>query len=212
MTTRSRLRGMPPGRAGQPWLRHRLAMAERAAELLERKLRILRTEQERLVLLEQRTLEAWSRENRQAQVWAGRTLLLGGDRAIRLALPQQAAAVTLTFATSMGLHYPDDARCTLPAPTYEASSMSNAALSLAIESHGRALEAALRHAAARSALRIVEAEQRATRLRLRGLEDRWIPRLQEAVHELALVLEEGDHADAVRLRWSNDQLANGVVP
>lgn len=209
MTTR--LRGIPPGRAGQPWLRHRLAMAERAAELLERKLRILRTEQERLVLLEQRTLEAWSHENRQAQLWAERTVLLGGDRAIRLDLPQEAATVTLTFATSMGLRYPDDAHCTLPAPANEASPMSNAASGFAIESHGRALEAAVRHAAARSARRIVEAEQKATRLRLRGLQDRWIPRLQDAAHELTLGLEEGDHADAVRLRWSNAQLAGPVT-
>lgn len=210
--TRGRLRGMPPGRAGQLWLRHRLAMAERAAELLERKLRILRTELERLALLEQRTREAWSLENRQAQLWAERTVLLGGDRAIRLAVPQEGATVTMTLATSMGVRYPDDARCTLPAPGHEAASMSNAALSLAVETHGRALEAAVRHAAASAARRIVEAEQHATRLRLRGLEDRWIPRLEDALHELALGLEESEHADAVRLRWSSAQLATGPVP
>lgn len=47
--------GVPPGRAGRLWLRRRLAAAERAVELLERKLRILRAEQDRLALLAQRT-------------------------------------------------------------------------------------------------------------------------------------------------------------
>ncbi|HSO55578.1 MAG TPA: V-type ATPase, D subunit, partial [Actinomycetes bacterium] len=48
---------VPPGRAGRLWLRGRLATAERGLDLLDRKLRILRREQERLRLLERRTAE-----------------------------------------------------------------------------------------------------------------------------------------------------------
>jgi V/A-type H+-transporting ATPase subunit D len=212
MTTSRRVRGVPPGRAGLLWLRHRLAMAQRAAELLERKLRILRIELERLKLLEERTREAWSRENRAAQLWAERTLLLGGDRAVRLASPQAPATVTISVATSMGVRYPADAVCTPPEPDPAAGSLSNAALSLAVDCHRRALDAAVRHAAASAALRIVEAEQAATELRLRGLEERWIPRLQDTTSELVLGLEESEHADAVRLRWSDDQLSTGPTP
>jgi len=209
MTTARRIRGVPPGRAGLLWLRHRLAMAQRAAELLERKLRILHIEMERLTLLEQRTREVWSRENRAAQLWAGHTVLLGGDRAVRLASPQAPATVTISSATSMGVRYPSDAVCTPPEPELAAGSMSNAALSLAVDCHRRALDAAVQHAATSAARRIVEAEHASTKLRLRGLEERLIPRLQDATSELALELEESEHADAVRLRWSDAQLSTG---
>jgi len=211
MTMVRRVRGVPPGRAGLLWLRHRLTMAQRAAELLERKLRILRIELERLTLLEQRTRDAWSRENRAAQLWAERAVLLGGDRAVRLGSPRAEATVTITSAASMGVRYPADAVCTTPEPDPAAGSSPNAALSLAVDCHRRALDAAVQHAAASAALRIVAAEQASTKRRLRGLEKRWIPRLQDATSELALGLEESERADAVRLRWSGDQLSKGAA-
>lgn len=45
-------RRTPPGRAGRLRLRHSLDVAERGADLLERKLRILRAEHERLLRAE----------------------------------------------------------------------------------------------------------------------------------------------------------------
>ena len=41
----STVRRVPPGRAGRLWLQHRLAVAQRGADLLDQKLRILRSEQ-----------------------------------------------------------------------------------------------------------------------------------------------------------------------
>jgi len=40
----------------------------------------------------------------------------------------------------------------------------------------------------------------ATRYRLRAIEDRWIPRLEQALAEVTLALEEQELADATRLR------------
>ena len=75
---------VPPGRAGRLWLRGRLATAERGLDLLDRKLRILRREQERLRLLERRTGEELRRRCGDADRWLLRAALLGGQRGLRL--------------------------------------------------------------------------------------------------------------------------------
>ena len=64
----------------------------------------------------------------------------------------------------------------------------------------RALEAAVRHAAAAAALRVIEAETLATRYRLRAVRDRWIPRLEQALAEVTFAIEEQELADSARLR------------
>ena len=61
---------------------------------------------------------------------------------------------------------------------------------------------ALQQAAIDTAVRVLEAQETATRRRLRAIEDRWIPRLQQALTELQFKLEEDEHNDAVRLRWA----------
>jgi V/A-type H+/Na+-transporting ATPase subunit D len=58
----------------------------------------------------------------------------------------------------------------------------------------------VQHAAATEALRVLEAEALATRYRPRAIEDRWIPRLEQALAEVTLALEEQELADAARLR------------
>ena len=58
----------------------------------------------------------------------------------------------------------------------------------------------MQYAAAAEALRVIEAEVLATRYRLRAIEDRWIPRLEQALAEVTLALEEQELSDAVRLR------------
>ena len=80
------------------------------------------------------------------------------------------------------------------------SSWDGPALAAAREAHGRALEAAVRHAAAAGALRAVEAEALATRYRLRAVKNRWIPRLEQALADVTLALEEQELADSARLR------------
>ena len=76
---------VPPGRAGRLWLTERLRTAQRAASLLDHKLHILRTEQQRLADLAERTRMAWAAVQHEADLLIVRAAVIGGQRAIRLA-------------------------------------------------------------------------------------------------------------------------------
>jgi V/A-type H+/Na+-transporting ATPase subunit D len=187
---------VPPGRAGRLWLQRRLRVAERSAELLDRKLRVLR-----LALDAQRDAAAraaadWDRCQAEAQRWVLRAALLGGERAIRVASDGRLADVTIDYDSVMGIQYPSGASCAFPEP----ATWDGLALAGARRAHRAALRAAVRHAAAGEALRLVEAETLATQHRLRAIKDRWIPRLQQALAEVTLAIEEQEIADAARLR------------
>jgi V/A-type H+/Na+-transporting ATPase subunit D len=193
--------GVPPGRAGRLWLRHRLAAAERAADMLDRKLRILRTEQDRLDTLVRRTGEDWRASCTVADEWLLRAGLLGGRRALRLADDGRRADVTVEYATSMGVRYPVRVRYAppdAPPPVPE-----HAALAQARDASRAALAAACAHAAARAAARIVDEEITATRRRVRAIKNRWLPRLSAALADVELVLEEQEREDGARLRRMN---------
>jgi V/A-type H+-transporting ATPase subunit D len=77
-----------------------------------------------------------------------------------------------------------------------------AARPVAGDAYRRALRAAVAHAAAEGALRVVAAEVATTRGRLRAIEDRWVPRLRDALAALEASLQEEEAGDGVRLRWS----------
>lgn len=192
----------PPGRAGRLWLQHRLSTARQGADLLDHKLRILRTERERLALQQQRTAAAWQAACREADTWLLRGVLLGGERAIRLSTDQPLAEVEVVWESPMGVRYPAEASCTVPEPSPDSPLTDNAALVEARACLQRALQAAVRHAAVQAAVRVLETEELATRRRVRAIEDRWIPRLGDALAEVRLKLEEEEHADGVRLRWA----------
>jgi V/A-type H+-transporting ATPase subunit D len=198
----------PPGRAGRLWLQHRLATAQRGADLLDHKLRILRTERERLVLQRERTAAAWLAASREADTWLLRGVLLGGERGIRLSADQPRAEVEVVWEAPMGVRYPAQASCTLPDPSPGTPLADNAALVEARACLRRALQAAVRHAAVESAVRVLEAEELATRRRVRAIQDRWIPRLHDALADVQLRLEEEEHADGVRLRWAAGRRAS----
>ena len=192
---------VPPGRAGRLWLTRRLAVAQRGADLLDRKHRILLAETARLRDAAARTTAEWDRCCADAERWLLRASMLGGERAIRLGAAGSAAEVTIRYAVTMGVRHPDGAdgvTCQIPA----SASWDGPALAAAREAHGRALEAAVRHAAAAGALRAVEAEALATRYRLRAVKNRWIPRLEQALADVTLALEEQELADSARLRLS----------
>ena len=190
---------VPPGRAGRLWLRGRLQVAQRGLDLLDRKLRILRREHERLTLLAQRTGDGWERACRQAETWLLRAALLGGQRALRLSASSAPAEVTIAWRDTMGIRYPAEASYELgkeaspPLP-------GGAALDPAAAAHRAALAAAVQHAAATAALGTVAAEIAATSQRLRAIQDRWIPLLQATLPEVELALDESEQADAARLR------------
>jgi V/A-type H+-transporting ATPase subunit D len=190
---------VPPGRAGRLWLRDRLQIAQRGLELLDRKLRILRREQERLSLLGQRTGGGWERAHREAETWLLRAALLGGQRGLRLSSGGPPAEVAIAWRDTMGIRYPAEATCDIaeePSPPLPGT----AALGPAAAAHRAALRAAVQHAAVAAATRTVADEIAATSQRLRAIEDRWIPRLRATLAEVELALDESEQADAARLR------------
>jgi len=187
---------VPPGRAGRLWLTRRLQVARRGADLLDRKLRILQAELARFREAEARTAAEWDRCCADAERWLLRASMLGGQRAVRLAADGQAAVVTIPYTVTMGVRHPATPACAIPASV----TWDGPALARTRQAHAAALQAAVRHAAAAEALRVIEAEVRATRYRLRAIEDRWIPRLEQALAEVTFALEEQELADAARLR------------
>jgi V/A-type H+-transporting ATPase subunit D len=193
---------VPPGRAGRLWLLSRLRTARLAADLLERKLRILRDEQQRFALLTQRTGQRWQASWRAADLWGVRSALIGGQRELRLAAPPARAEATVTWSSIMGISYPDEVVCRPPEPAPGDRGAGTAALVEATHAYRAALDAAVAHAAAESARRTIDAEVTATRRRHRAIADRWLPRLESALWTLTAELEESERADTVRLRWA----------
>jgi V/A-type H+-transporting ATPase subunit D len=186
---------VPPGRAGRLWLVQRLAVAHRAADLLDRKLRVLTSELDRARATAERTGQAWDTACRQAQQALLRAVLLGGERAVRLADGAD-AQVAISYRTTMGARHPADAQYTIGDP----EGWDGAAVAEARQAHRGALAAATRHAAAAVALAVIEAETNATRHRLRAVRDRWIPGLSQALMQVEFTLEETERDDAARLR------------
>jgi V/A-type H+/Na+-transporting ATPase subunit D len=192
---------VPPGRAGRLWLMQRLETARRGADLLDRKLRILQIQ-----LAQRRDAAAqaavrWESSQQDAERWLLRAALLGGQRAIRLAADDAPAEVTITYDTTMGTRYPADAACSIPPPlTYDGPAVTQAR-----RAYRAALAAAVQHAAAAQALRVIEAEALITRYRLRAIQNRWIPRLEQALAEVTFAIEELERADTARLRLARSR-------
>jgi V/A-type H+-transporting ATPase subunit D len=181
------------------WLHRRLDTAHRGRDQLDRKLHILIPELQRRRLQAEEWRRQWTDSCEQANRWLLRATLLGGQDALRNATAPQLARIDVTWTTSMGLSYPADA--TLTDHTAPAAPLAgNAAIAPAAAAFRTALLAAIRTAAAEEALRRVEAEIAVTRRRLRALDKRWLPWLQEALTQLELSLEEAEHDDGMRLR------------
>lgn len=192
---------VPPGRAGRLWLERRLAVARRGSDLLERKLRILAAELERVRATAARTGGEWERLSGEAQRALLRAALLGGQRAVRLSPASDFADVSITYTVTMGARHPAAARCRVPGPaTWDGPAVADAR-----RAHAAALAAAVQHAVALAAVRVVEAETAATRYRLRAVRNRWIPRLQEALAQVEFSLDEQERADGARLRQARRQ-------
>jgi len=174
----------------------RLETARRAADLLDRKLKILQGELSRRRAAAAQTAARWDSCQADAEKWLLRASLLGGQRAIRLGGDSLPADVTITYANTMGIRYPAQAACTIPPP----ATWDGPVLAQARRAHRSALAAAIQHAVAAEALRILEDETVLTRYRLRAVRDRWIPRLEQALAEVTFAIEEQERADAARLR------------
>ncbi|MER5601049.1 V-type ATP synthase subunit D [Streptomyces sp. NPDC002265] len=196
-------RRTPPGRAGRLRLRHRLDVAERGADLLEQKLRVLRSEHERLVSAAEAASGVWRDLLLDADHWLLRGLLLSGEDALDAAaagIPP--ADVTVDWTTSMGVRHPARASVSVSARPPTAAAPTNTALVHAETAYARAVRAAAEYAAARTAAESVGAEVASTRHRVRALRRHWIPRLREALGRADLALEQAEHEDGVRRRWA----------
>ena len=198
---------MPPGRAGRLWVDRRLRAARRGAELLDRKLSILQTELSARRESAELTQREWERCCADAQRWLLRAALLGGQRSIRLATGDEAAEVHISCMVTAGVRHPAHATCTIP----ESSVWAGPAMSEARKAHGAAVTAAVSHAAALAALRLLEAEAAVTRHRLHAIKDRWIPRLEQARAEITFALDELERADQARLRRARGMTGPGFA-
>ena len=194
------LRRVPPGRAGQLWLLRRLAVARRGADLLEQKLRILREREAELVARTAATGQAWSAACAEAETWLLRGALLGGERAVRSSAAAGTAEAEVEWTATMGVRYPSGATCRPPHHTEREAGPAGAALLLAATAYRRATAAGVEHAVAERALRTVRAEAGRTRRQLRGVQDRWVPRLEQALAQARLAVDELEHDEAVRRR------------
>ena len=169
--------------------------------LLDQKLRVLHAQTERRAVVVADTGRAWAEASAEAAVWLERAALLGGERAVRLAGGGPPVDVVLSWTWTMGVRHPDGGTCSFP-PDPDELPAANAPVVLARVAHRRALEAAVQHAAAQAALRLLQAEERATRRRVRALEDRRQPLLRNALRDRELALEDQEPADWIRLRWT----------
>lgn len=188
----------PQGRAGRLWHRQRIDAAEAALDLLQRKLGILRGEQDGLHRLAAGTGDEWDRRCREADRLLLRALLLGGRRVLPLASTGRHAELTVEHATTMGVDHP--AHIAFDLPDESGPTPGGPALEPARRACRAALEAACAHAAAKAAAAVIDAEVSATRQRIRAIERRRLPRLRSALGRIELSLEEREREDGARLR------------
>ncbi|MGZ8437167.1 MAG: V-type ATP synthase subunit D [Candidatus Limnocylindrales bacterium] len=199
---------VPPGRAGRLWLRERLVVAERAADVLEQKRRVLLAQSVRLRRVADETRGTWDDACRLAETWHLRVALLGGEDQVHAAAAYLAgpAEARIAWRSTMGLAYPADAECLLSDEIRVGGIADTAALQYAIDAHRAALLAAVAHGAAQRAADLVTSELEATTRRLRAIERRWIPRLETALREVRRRLDEREREEAVRARWAHERL------
>jgi vacuolar-type H+-ATPase subunit D/Vma8 len=178
-----------------------------AASLLDRKVKILSTEQQRLRTMAEQSRARWLDRAREAELWGQRAALLGGEREFRRSTPTQRAEVDVEWGSIMGARHPVAATTQLPEPVDRGA--GTAALIEADSAYRSAVEAAAQHAVASAAIRTVEAELEATGRRLRAISDRWLPRLEGWLATVTRELEEAEREEAFRLRWARSGSNSG---
>lgn len=194
---------VPPGRAGRPWLLHRLEVARRATDVLRQKRQALLQRQRELAAQLAAAKAEWDASAREAADWLARATVLSGMRHLRLAAFHRGgtASVRVRWRNSLGVVHPVDAEVDLPAPIDVAALGGSSTVALAVDAHRRALEVAARYAAARSAHDRVSRELARTSRRVRAIERRWIPQHERALGALELGLDEVEREEAGRVRW-----------
>lgn len=199
---------VPPGRAGRLWLQRRLASTRRSMELLDRKRQLLRREQERLAERQEKSAAEWGRACSEAERWAVRAGCLGGATEVAMVGARLVgrARVEVAWRNTMGVRHPDGVGCTIPDLGSVQAAAANAAVAPAAAAHRRALRAAAEHAADRRSSEVIEAELRATEQRLRAIEHRRLPALEDTLRILELHLDELEREERVVGRWAHERI------
>ena len=143
----------------------------------------------------------WSEACLEARTWLHRAALLGGEDSIRTAASRQPVSITVQWTSTMGVTYPADIELIRGDPEPDRL-LGNAAVDPARSAVWRMVEAAARLAVAEESLRRMDTEIGLTRRRLRALDQRWLPRLADALRDLELNLEQVEQEEGIRLRHS----------
>lgn len=192
------LRRVPPGRAGKLWLTRRIHSGKLAADLLDRKLQVLRVAYERYDAQRRTAEAAWREAWRAADKWGLRGAVSGGARQLRLSAPAEPARLRVAWEAVMGVRYPTGAECLLPEPSPVDRGPGGAALAQATIAYREAVQAAAAYGAAAAACQVLNGEIVATRRRLRAINDRWIPRLEQRLDRLRQELDETEREESFR--------------
>ena len=195
---------VPPGRAGQVWLRRRLATAQHGIDILSRKQRLLSDERDRRQPQAAAARAAWGEACTEAERWCSRSLRVGHRNQIALvsAQIQAPATASVDWHNVMAVAIPGEATCAFPDFGLAAASGGSSATDRAVVALAEAVSKAAEHAAIQRALTNIDAELLQTRRRLRLLERRRVPQLEEALRASRERFEQSEREDILRLRWA----------
>lgn len=194
MATNSRA---PSGRAGRLWLTHRIDVAERAADQLERKIHVLSMEIARQRAIADAARLTWSDACANARTWAVRAALIAGQESLRNNASTP-VALTLIWANTIGVRHPVSAVVERPIPSDQP--VATAAMAPAAEAFAEAVRAGVLLAIADATCNALDDARAQTRRRARLLRRRWLPMLAADLQTLELALEQGEQEDHARLR------------
>ncbi|MHB8488597.1 MAG: V-type ATP synthase subunit D [Candidatus Dormibacteria bacterium] len=197
---------VPPGRAGQVWLRRRLATAHRGIDILSRKQQLLAGERTRRSAQAATAEAAWTGACAAAEQWCSRSLRLGHRSQIALITAQidSPATIAVDWRNVMAVSLPGESRCAFPDFGLAAASGGSSATDRAVRALADAVKKAADHAAIQRGLANIDAELVQTRRRLRLLQRRRLPQLEQALRESRERLAQSEREDTLRLRWARE--------
>ena len=205
---------IPPGRAGRTWLLRRLDVAQRGAELLDRKRQVLLAEQARVRAQAEQARRDWLDAAAQVEVWTERAGLVDGELRLELLArhARDRASFELSWRNLMGAQVPRAEAIDIPEPPPLSALGASSAAVLLARACSEATRAAVLYAIAdRADAELSAAHGRAAR-RLRALRDRWIPQHEQALAAVDLALDEAQREQAIRIRWLTGRSGSGSAP
>ncbi|KHL04215.1 V-type ATP synthase subunit D [Sinomonas humi] len=187
------------GRAAIVAAERRLSAAQAGARMLDRKQRILAEELGRREAEAARAAEEWRKRAEDARRWLRRAEALDGADHLAEAGSQQEATVGVVWGTTLGAAHPVGNECVLPPLEPSGGGWS---LHRCVAAHRDAVFAAAASAVADRAVLLLASELSGTRRRLRVLEKRRIPRLEQELLEGRRQLEQQELEELLRMRWA----------